>query len=488
MKKYLLFALAAAVMFAAACSEPLDEAAEVEAPQDDIGEEQIPQYTFTPEELGYLTELANGTPKISVDSAAKVAMMVMGNSNSLSKRSLSVTAFGTPKSTSITKSFTDSDIDTTFYVFNAPGDNGFAVISADTRIPQQVLAFSETGHFELDSDCPAFSVFLDYAQNYAADCIAKAQEQRDSIINSIYEKFGLTVDLDSANSLSKKKRVIQRFLLTCQCYSYTHVETIAEVKPMLKTNWHQLSPYNERVVGGNKCEQGYAAGCIPISIAQLMVYWRYPQQIEGTTMNWSMLNNESDSSNPQYKSQASLLVSTIGKKSKTSYGCSISASNIALALNYLISMRYNSPKTMTGYKFNKVINNLKKGWPVLMGGTRDVASGGSLSMTWLSDGYIHQKKTVSSQLTYVVVEVDDETGRGSCRFEHTSGGCSVTEPEFLHINWGNGPKYNGYYAKDVFDVDARYKVDNDGVYVRDFSTNTDYNYKRNLQIVDGICR
>ena len=154
-----------------------------------MGDEQVPQYTFTPEELGYLTELANGTPKISVDSAAKVALMVMGNGSTLSKRSLSVTAFGTPKSTSLTKSFTDSDIDTTFYVFNAPGDNGFAVISADARIPQQVLAFSETGNLELDSDNPAFDVFLDYAQNYAADCIAKAQEQRDSIINSINEKF-----------------------------------------------------------------------------------------------------------------------------------------------------------------------------------------------------------------------------------------------------------------------------------------------------------
>ena len=488
MNKVFSFALAAALMMAAACSEPLNEVAEEATHQNRVDEEQIPQYTFSPEELGYLTELANGTPKISVDSAAKVAMMVMGNGKSLSKRSLSVTAFGTPKSTSLTKSFTDSDIDTTFYVFNAPGDNGFAVISADARIPQQVLAFSETGNLELDSDNPAFDVFLDYTQNYAAHCIAKAQDRRDSIINSIYEKFGITVDLDSANSLSKTKHVIQRFLLTCQCYSYTHVETIAEVKPMLNTNWHQLSPYNDRTGGRDKCKQGYAAGCIPISIAQLMVYWRYPQQIEGTTMNWSMLNNESDSSKPQYKSQAALLVSNIGKKSKTSYGCSISSSNIALALNYLISMKYSSPKTMTGYKYNKVINNLKKGWPVLLGGTRDVASGGSLSMTWLSDGYIHQKKTVSSQLTYVVVEVDDETGRGSCRFEHTSGGCSVTEPEFLHINWGNGPKYNGYYAKDVFDVDIRYKVDNDGVYVRDCSTNTNYNYRRDLRIVDGICR
>ena len=77
MKKYLLFALAAAVMLAPACSEPLDEAAVDEVPHDDVGVESIPQYTFTPEELGYLTELANGTPKISVDSAAKVAMMVM---------------------------------------------------------------------------------------------------------------------------------------------------------------------------------------------------------------------------------------------------------------------------------------------------------------------------------------------------------------------------------------------------------------------------
>ena len=206
MKRVNYFAFSAALMMAAACSEPLDEVADEAAPQNDAGI----LVTLSPEELGFLTELSNGTPKISVDSAAKVAMM---------------------------------------NVFNATNDNGFAVISADARIPQQVLAFSETGNIELDSDSPTFDVFLDYAQNYAADCIAKAQEQRDSIINSIYEKFGITLDLDSANSLSKTKRVIQRFLLTCQCYTNTNIKIISEVKPLIKTHWHQRTPYNDNIYG-----------------------------------------------------------------------------------------------------------------------------------------------------------------------------------------------------------------------------------------------
>ncbi|MBQ4407256.1 MAG: hypothetical protein II852_09620 [Bacteroidales bacterium] len=64
MKRVNYFAFSAALMMAAACSEPLDEVADEAAPQNDAGI----LVTLSPEELDFLTELSNGTPKISVDS------------------------------------------------------------------------------------------------------------------------------------------------------------------------------------------------------------------------------------------------------------------------------------------------------------------------------------------------------------------------------------------------------------------------------------
>lgn len=487
MKRIQLFALAAALMMAAACNNDISDVGGDISPTEPTSE-QMPEVTFTPEEMGYLTELANGTPKISVDSAAKVALQVMGNR--LSKSTLSVTAFGTPKEESLSKSFFDSDIDTTLYVFNAPSGNGFAVISADARIPQQVLAYSENGNLELDSDNPAFDVFLSYATDYAAECIAKAQEQRDSIENSILEKLGIEAECDAANSLSKTKRVIQRFLLTSQCYDYTQYETQSEVKPLIKTNWSQKAPYNDKMEHPASCKRGYAAGCIPVAVAQLMVYWRYPQKIDGTKIDWNLLSNDNNCDKGSYNNQASLLVKAIGSKSIIAYGCSESPAIITKALSFLRSNGYDAPSYMTAYKYNKVISNLGNGHPVLMGGGRDISTStdkNHSNLIWLADGYIHQKKIVTSSLTYVVVEIDDETGKGSCRYEHANGSKGVTELKYLHINWGSGPENNGYFVKDVFDVNEKYILGNDGGYVRS-PTGKEYNYCKNLQIADGISR
>lgn len=485
MKRIQLFALAVALMMAAACNNDISDVGSDISPTEPTSE-QMPEVTFTPEEMGYLTELANGTPKISVDSAAKVALQVMGNR--LSKSSLSVTAFGTPKAGSLSKSFFDSDIDTTLYVFNAPGDNGFAVISADARIPQQVLAYSETGNLELDSDNPAFDVFLSYATDYAAECIANAQEQRDSIECSVLEKLGVNSDSDTANTISKAKRVIQRFLLTCQCYTTTHVETLSEVKPLIKTNWSQGNPYNLKVGGSSDCPTGYAAGCVAIATSQLIVFWRHPGIINGIAYDWALLEDDKNVTNSKYKQQVSSLVATVGRGVKTDYGCSSSSADMHKALKLFKSMGYSVPNQLVDYKYDKVKNCLDKGWPVMMRGNRTkkkfIVTWYKDGHAWLADGYVNQKITVSNRLTYVVVEVDDETGKGSCRYEYSGSGSS-TSPCYLHLNWGWGASSNGYYCKDVFDAKERYKLGADGQYVRD-AIDKDKNYKYNLEFVENL--
>ncbi|MBR4327856.1 MAG: C10 family peptidase, partial [Bacteroidales bacterium] len=384
--------------------------------------------------------------------------------------------------------FFDSDIDTTIFVFNSPGGNGFAVISADARIPQQVLAYSETGNLELDSDNPAFDVFLSYATDYAAECIAKAQEQRDSIEAAIMEKLGIEIDLDTVGTLSKTKHVIQKFLITSMCYTNINVETLAEVEPLITTNWYQRSPYND-LVGGDECEKGNAAGCVAIAASQLIVFWKYPQKINGIRYDWNLLSDDSNISDSKYKDQAAALVSFVGNAIHTDYGCSSSSADVHDARKLFAKMKYNVSGQLIDYKYNKVIKCLDNGWPVMMRGNRTkkkfIVTWYKNGHAWIADGYVHQKVIKSDRLTYAIVEVDDETGRGSCRYEY-SGSASVSEPKYLHLNWGWGKASNGYYNQDVFDAKERYVLGDDGRYVRSSVDVDDANYKYNLEFIENL--
>jgi len=146
---------------------------------------------------------------------------------------------------------------------------------------------------------------------------------------------------------------------------------------------------------------------------------------------------------------------------------------------------------LSTYKYEKVTNCLDKGWPVIMRGNRTkkkfIVTWYKNGHAWLADGYVHQRIAKSSRLTYVVVEVDDETGRGGCRFEHEGGGSTVTEYQYLHLNWGWGTSSNGYFSKDVFYAKERYELGSDGKYVRN-ETDNDNNYKYNLEIAANLHR
>lgn len=56
----------------------------------------------------------------------------------------------------------------------------------------------------------------------------------------------------------------------------------AQVEPLIKTSWHQTSPYNAN------CPDGTLAGCVAIAMAQIMYYHKYPEHGQGkNTYTWN---------------------------------------------------------------------------------------------------------------------------------------------------------------------------------------------------------
>lgn len=442
---------------------------------------------FSSSEIGLLSEMVNGTTKIDKDSAIKVALKMIGYNKPMSKSGVSVTAFGTP-SNRLTKYTNPIDFDTTLYVINSH-NGGFAVVSADVRIPEQILAFSNTGNLLLDNDNPAFTIFLNYAKDYAASCIFNTQEQQDSIENSIYDKIGINPNTIKSHSLSKAKRLLQKILLTNLCNTQTTVETTAELKPLLNTNWYQTSPYNEKVGGSCPDSTKYKAGCVAVATAQLITYWRHPQMMNNIIFNWNMLNNETKVGTYDYNDQAATLIKIVGQSIKTDYGCSNSSADPCSSLHLLWYLGYKVPTVMSVYKYDDVINNLNKRWPVFMSGHR--TNEGSLFFhnyknghQWLVDGYVNQKITARNSLTYVVVEYDDATGQSSSHYEYANS-VNITESKYIHINWG-WEDTNGYFCKDVFDVNEKYILGSDGKYIRQPNNIKDRNYKFALEYAKDL--
>ncbi|MCQ2973315.1 MAG: C10 family peptidase [Bacteroidales bacterium] len=280
-KKICIFAL----LLISACSEPLQESEELFLDiQDD--EEISSIIEFSPEEIRLIEEIANNSPKISEENAQQTALQILGLSNekSNSPQNLMSTIICNPKinTKSLRKSYT-AEADTAIYIFNSPDDNGFAILSADLRVPDQILAYSDNGNFEIDSENPAMEYFLELAKDYVANCIEEAEQQKDSLTESICQKLGIVNDsIQQVINNMTKSTEIQRIKCTTVGLPKIVSEDLGKVNPLIKTQWHQHSPYNLLCNGNN-------AGCVPIAIAQLLVYWHYPDVFNGYRFNWEVM-------------------------------------------------------------------------------------------------------------------------------------------------------------------------------------------------------
>ncbi len=136
---------------------------------------------------------------------------------------------------------------------------GFVVISAtDNVIP--VLAYSFEGNYLEESDLP--DGFLTWMNHYA--------QQIEFAVENNTTPSGTTV--------SEWKR-----LLSNNFEISKDIKSMQSVEPLLVSSWNQDSPYNswcpiDPAGPGGRCY----AGCVATAMGQLLYYYRYPQQGQGS--------------------------------------------------------------------------------------------------------------------------------------------------------------------------------------------------------------
>ena len=70
--------------------------------------------------------------------------------------------------------------------------------------------------------------------------------------------------------------------------------SIAQVDPLVKTEWSQRSPYNNLCPTDSKYKETTLAGCVAIAMAQVMNYWQWPAHgIGKNSYRWTDANNKS---------------------------------------------------------------------------------------------------------------------------------------------------------------------------------------------------
>ena len=136
-----------------------------------------------------------------------------------------------------------------FYVFNIDG-GGWVIVAGDDYA-KQVLAYGNTGNIDMDNMPGNMKAYL----NMLKGQIETAQAYK-----------GKTVPVKA----SKNRTVVE---------------------PLLKTSWGQGEPWN-RLCPVNGAGETTSVGCAPLAMAQVLYYWKYPNEVSempsypGTGYQW----------------------------------------------------------------------------------------------------------------------------------------------------------------------------------------------------------
>jgi hypothetical protein len=516
MKKVNVLLLATLFLACVACSdeENLNEVQPVET-----NEVQL-----TDAEIDVLYRLRNKDNKVGIEEATRFANDVIGfldgesavkSGTARSISSIGALGFKKTQSVSLKSSDDTGDAnveevpDTVAYVFNFGDEDGYAIISADTRIEAPILAYAGSGNLSDTIDNPGLILFLEGTEDYIIRSIADAEQKRDSLIAGIIAKLDAENELDTLDTKCSDATPpssgnnTSGYTIISTTTTYGDVTTISHVYPLSPVEWGQGDSNNEpfwRKVRYKNCAEGTSpAGCVTVAIAHIMSYWKYPTSINGENFNWTELNKYTgynSSIRTRYKSwtgnitdalpaiqtQAANLMENIGSKIGVSYGCGGSGANTADAVSYLRSIGYTGGYS-EGYNYNTVVASLNKNQPVVIRGNAIkttnsylwgliTSSSYSEGHAWVIDGYLYQAQPVSVK----ILQYSHSTGQISQRTI-----TSYNNFYYLHHNWGWHGQHNGYYVAGSFNC-------NDTELDSDTKSGTSGNFQYEVKIFPYIAR
>ena len=297
------------------------------------------------------------------------------------------------------------DVEVSFYLINYEDNEGFAMVSTDSRATP-VYAYSDEGNLSAEDfeNKPFLKIFIEGTiENYQNE-VASPRMPEDPI--------------------NRPDSIVTELPLPTVVYNggVYYLETTLEdfvKEPLLTTRWHQGAPY------ANNCPGG-VAGCAPIAVAQIMAYHKHPAQFNGHTYNWNAMTATATLDiGATGAITAAQLVYDIGYTTGINYEIGTEPS-IHLLDNTFEAFDYDC-STPTSYNVERVVGNINNGQPVLMDGYNNQFDG----HTWVIDGY----NRINTRYTYYYID------RPNFIYETRI----VGSVDYFHCNMGLGGRNDGYY-------------------------------------------
>lgn len=274
----------------------------------------------------------------------------------------------------------DNNNEPVYYVFNVNNNEGFVIISADD-VAKPIIGYSFEGPYPLFNQPPHFSEWMNGYKNQ----IVYAREHDIKANNDISNEW--------ARYMSETPPLIKE----------------KAIQPLLIHTWNQDSPWNAYCPVDPNGPGGHVyAGCVAVSMAQLMKYYNYPQHGTGSHTNYSIWNGGYGNLTVNYANQTyawenmPILVNNTNydEVAKLLYHCSVAVdmhygpdgsgsqtSKIATALKtfyyYSTNIQYVQKYNYTDTDWKNLLKQqIDNKWPMAYQGTD-----GSSGHAWNCDGY-----------------------------------------------------------------------------------------------------
>ncbi len=314
-----------------------------------------------------------------------------------------------------------------YYIFNYEG-GGFAIISGDRRV-MPILAFSDQSEFRTDAESypSAIVAWLEGAHLEVQEARQK-NIQQTPLVKAAWDTFEKTYG-KQANARTEYEDDGPVPDPRCSYDGELIWNSTYTVGPLLQTTWSQGVGYNDLL--SNMSCSGYSngrppTGCVATATAQIMRYHSHPN-----SYSWGSMNNTSGST------ATALLMKDIGTAVSMDYDCDGSSAQTSDAASALTGTFGYSTASYGNYDYNTVRSEVKNfNRPVILRGGRN-------SGWWIFGVYADGHAWVCDGTR--------ETEYWRC---YQDGGNLYSTPYigylYLHMNWGWGGSYNGFYAFNNF--------------------------------------
>lgn len=222
------------------------------------------------------------------------------------------------------------------------------------------------------------------------------------------------------------------------------------VAPLIKTQWDQLSPYNQLIPGS------YPTGCVATAMAQIMRYWKYPRRgvgqrsyvannttfsadFEKITYNWGLMPNKiSAASSAVQKTSIATIMYHCGVASRMTYGSDGSGT-------YLIEMFSERGDDCAEYAFKQYFGYKES----MQGLMRDYKSRNSRYSTQEWTDMVKAELDSGRPLLYSGYGESEEAYAG-----HAFICDGYTDENYFHFNWGWSGAYDGWFRLNALELDG----------------------------------